>query len=232
MDNDWTFKAKVDYKAEEGQYAGVVCQQDENNYIVAGRTLVKGKPTLFLGKASNGSIAMYGTVEDPAPDKDVIIQLQRIGAFYSAVYSDDDGQSWKYIGRVYTNFANERVGILLAGEKQATFDWVSFGDSINDGVSTNTPQTPIAVDTTCVPDVTADECNYEFLSGDWKLVTGGWAQDEKKEFSQASATNKLFYNLYAEATVEVTSGSGWAGLAFGKSTPYTDASRWLHFEIL
>lgn len=224
MDNDWTFKAKVDYKAEEGQYAGVVCQQDENNYIVAGRTLVKGKPTLFLGKASNGSIAMYGTVEDPAPDKDVIIQLQRIGAFYSAVYSDDDGQSWKYIGRVYTNFANERVGILLAGEKQATFDWVSFGDSINDGVSTNTPQTPIAVDTTCVPDVTADECNYEFLSGDWKLVTGGWAQDEKKEFSQASATNKLFYNLYAEATVEVTSGSGWAGLAFGKSTPYTDAS--------
>ena len=157
-----------------------------------------------------------------APDEPVIIQLQRIGAFYSAVYSKDDGESWQYIGRVYTNFSSERVGILLAGDEAAAFDWVSFGDSINDGVSTNTPYTPIEVNTTYQPDTVSEECQYEYLTGEWELVTGGWAQNSEGEFAQASATNKLFYGLYAEATVEIKAGSGWAGLAFGKATPYTE----------
>lgn len=223
MDNDWTFKAKVDYSASEGEYAGVVCQQDEDNYIVVGRTLVDGTPTLFIGKAANGSIAIYGSAKDAASNEPVILQIQRIGGYYSAVYSVDNGENWEYIGRVYTNFSNERVGILVAGNDKASFDWVSFGDSINDDKSTNTPHTPTEVETTYQPNVTSEECKYEWLSGKWEMTTGGWAQTEKKNFSQAAATNKLFYDLYIEATVEVTSGSGWAGLAFGKTTPYTDS---------
>lgn len=223
MDNDWTFKAKVGSIAADMEYAGVVCSQDQNNYIVAGRREINGKQQLFIGKAVNGVIAVYGSVEDPLPDEDVIVQLQRIGAYYSAVYSADDGATWQYIGRLYTNYSNERVGILAAGEGSVSYDWVSFGDSINDGVSTNTPHTPVAVDTTYTNNSTADECEYDFLTGDWSLVTGGWTQKDKEVFAQASAVNKLFSGLYAEATVEIKDGSGFAGLAFGKTTPYTDA---------
>ena len=223
MEDDWTFKTKMGSIATDVEYAGVVCSQDQNNYIIAGRREVSGKQELFIGKGVNGVIAVYGSVDDPLPDKDVIIQLQRIGAYYSAVYSADDGATWNYIGRLYTNYSNERVGILAAGEGSVSYDWVSFGDSINDGVSTNTPHTPIAVDTTYTNNSTADECKYEFLTGDWSLVTGGWTQKDKEVFAQASATNKLFSGLYAEATVEIEDGSGFAGLAFGKTTPYTDA---------
>lgn len=223
MDDDWTFKAKMGSLSEELKYAGVACYQDQNNYVVAGRTEVDGKSALFIGKGVNGSIAVYGTVEDPSPDKDVIIQLQRIGAYYSAVYSADDGATWKYIGRLFTNYSSERVGILAAGVGSVSYDWVSFGDSINDGVSTNTPHTPIVIDTTYTNNSTEDECKYEYLSGDWTMVTGGWAQNDKEAFAQAAATNKLFSGLYAEATVEIQEGDGYAGLAFGKTTPYTDA---------
>lgn len=222
MEDDWTFKVKMNHSPTKGEYAGVVSRQDENNYIVAGRTMIDGESVLFIGKATNGSIAIYDSVKELVPEDNIIIQLQRIGAYYSAVYSIDSGASWKYIGRIYSNFCNERVGVLVAGKSSASFDWVSFGDSINDGVSVNTPQSPVAIDTTYTNDNTTEECKYEYLTGDWTVVTGGWSQNDKKGFAQASAVNKLFTGLYAEATIDVTSGDGWAGFAFGKATPFTE----------
>lgn len=223
MDDDWTFKAKMSSISADMSYAGVACYQDDDNYVVAGRAKIDGKDALIIGKGVNGAIAVYGTTEDPIPKEDIIIQLQRIGAYYSAVYSADDGATWKYIGRVFTNFSNERVGILAAGEGEVSYDWVSFGDSINDGKSTNTPHTPIIVDTTYTNNSTKEECKYKTLDGNWSMVTGGWSQNDKTVFAQMTETNKLFSGLYAEATVEVTEGKGYAGLAFGKETPYTDA---------
>lgn len=222
MEDDWTFKTKLNFNPAEGEYAGVVSKQDENNYIIAGRTKVDGKQMLFLGKNANNALTICASVE--APKGDAIIQLQRAGAYYTAIYSIDEGATWKYIGKVYTNYSCERVGILVSGKGKATFDWVSFGDSINDGVSYNTPHTPIEVDTTYTNRSTDKECAYEFLTGTWSLVTGGWNQKNKNVFAQASATNKVFSGLYAEATIDIIEGNGWAGLAFGKSAPDTVAN--------
>ena len=224
MDNDWTFKTMMGSLDEKGEYAGVVCQQDEENYIIAGRTTIGGKDRLFLGEATNGTVAVHASVADTASDKAVIIQLQRAGAYYSAVYSADNGATWNYIGKIYANYSEEHAGILVAGQGAVSFDWVSFGDSINDGISVNTPYSPVDVDVTYNNAETAREASYEFLTGDWSVVTGGWLQADKDVFAQASAVNNLYTDLYAEATVEIQSGDGWAGLAFGKTTPYTDAS--------
>lgn len=222
MENDWTFKAKLTYEPVKDGYAGVVSYQDEDNYVVTGRTTQEGTNVVFLGKVIQGELAIYASVKDPAPNQDIVIQLQRIGAYYSAVYSVDGEKNWNYIGRVFSNFSNECPGILVSGKNEATFDWVSFGDSINDGISTNTPHTPIEVDTTYNDQSIGEECKYEFLTGDWSVVTGGWNQSKKGTFAKAAATNKQFSGLYAEATIDITDGDGWAGLGFGKQSYDTD----------
>ena len=221
---DWSFKGMVGASPEKNGYAGIVSLQDEKNYVTVARARTESGAKLFIGKASNGALAMYASVTDPQPEQELLLQLQRVGAYYSAVYSTDNGKTWQYIGKLFTNFSVERVGILVAGKGSTAFDWVSFGDSINDGCSVNTPQTPTTVDVTYNVTEMARTCQYEYLSGDWSMVTGGWAQASREGFAQASVTNKLFYGLRAEATVEVTDGDGWAGLAFGKTTPQTDAA--------
>lgn len=222
MDNDWTFKTQMGTLEDKNEYIGVVCQQNEGNYVIAGRTRINGEARLFIGKATNGTIAIQASVKDPHPDQDVIVQLQRIGAYYSAVYSLDEGTTWNYIDKLYANYSEEHVGLLVAGRGTASFDWVSFGDSIHDGTSVSTPYAPTDVDVTYANTETTKEASYEFLTGDWSVVTGGWKQDKEDGFAQASAVNNLYTGLYAEATVEVLDGDGWAGMAFGKTTPYTD----------
>lgn len=222
MEDDWTFKAKMSMLQSGNEYAGVVSYQDENNYVVAGRTAADGKQMLFIGKASGKEMAVYASIEDPAPDKDIIVQLQRIGSYYSAVYSADDGATWNYIGRLFANFSSENPGLLVKGSASVSFDWVSFGDSINDGTSTNTPRTPIDVDVTYNNAETRNEACWEWLTGDWSLVTGGWNQKNVEGFAQASAVNQQYTNLYAEATIDVKNSSGWAGIAFGKTAADTE----------
>lgn len=222
MEHDWTFKTKMGSLDEKTEYAGVVCQQNEGNYVIAGRTRIDGEDRLFLGEATNGTIAVIASVKDKNAGNDMIVQLQRTGAYYSAVYSADQGETWNYIGKTYVNYSEEYAGVLVAGAGVVSFDWVSFGDSINDGVSTNTPYSPTNVDITYTNSETTKEASYEFLSGKWSVVTGGWLQEETEGFTQASAVNNLYTGLYAEATIEIQDGKGWAGMAFGKTTPYTD----------
>ena len=221
-EDDWTFKTKMKHTPTEDGYAGVVSQQDDKNYIIAGVRHVKDEEVFFIGKATNGKIVIYNSVKNLEPDKEVVIQLQRIGAYYSAIYSSDNEASWNYIGKVYTNYSEENVGLLVAGKGSAAFDWVSFGDSINDGISTNTPHTPIEVDVTYTNNSMTSDPSYEWVNGEWSLVTGGWNQSNKTTLAQASIVNRLFTDLYAEATIEIKDGNGWAGFGFGKQTPYTE----------
>lgn len=222
MEDDWTFKTQMSKLQSENEYAGVVSYQDENNYVVVGRTVTEEKAVLFIGKTSNGEMTIYDYVEEPGADKDVIVQLQRGGAYYSGVYSVDDGATWNYIGRIFANFSYERVGLLVKGTGSADFDWVSFGDAIHDGKSVNTPHTPIRVDASYNNSETLSEAAWRYLTGDWSLVTGGWNQKNEEGFAQASATNQRYSDLYAEATIDVKNSSGWAGIAFGKTAADSD----------
>lgn len=224
MDNDWTFKTKMAGIDSEVNYAGVVCQQNEDNYIIAGRTVIDNNNRLFIGEVTNGVMKVCSAVQDAASDKDVIIQLQRTGAHYSVVYSVDNGETWNYIGKTYMNFSEEKVGLLVAGAGTVSFDWVSFGNSIEDEKSTNTPYSPVEVDVAYNNEETNDEASYEFLTGKWSIVAGGWQQDKQKGFSQASAVNNVYTDLYAESSIKMLDGDGWAGLAFGKQEADTDAS--------
>lgn len=220
MDHDWTFKSSMNYSpASEGAYAGVICRQDTDNYVVAGRMMKDGTSVLFLGKATDGTMEVYSSVSDPGGE--VIIQLQRIGAYYSAVYSVDDGVTWNYIGKFYTNYSNERVGIVVEDAGVATFDWVSFGDSINDGKSVNTPYSPVKVDLTYTNDTTAMEAEYQYRGGTWSMVAEGLAQTTCSwDYTQALVTNKVYSGLYAEATIRIldAENGGFAGISFGKTS--------------
>lgn len=221
-EHDWTFKTKLGTLEEGMEYAGVVCQQNEGNYIIAGRIMISGKSRLFIGKAVNGVIAVVAAVDDVNPKEDVVVQLQRIGAYYSAVYKTDT-DSWKYIGKTYANFSEEHTGIFAAGEGTVSYDYVSFGNSMEDGKSVNTPYSPVEVDVTYNNDSVTSEGAYEWLSGKWSLVTGGWLSEDAGVFSQASVVNQMYSGLYAEASIEIKEGDGWAGLAFGKTTPDSGA---------
>lgn len=216
-DNDWTIQAKVSAVSDgyltEAQYAGVICRQDENNCIVVARTCVNGKNVLFLGKSVNGAMSIGGMVDDLNPETEVILQLQRSGAYYSAVCSSDGGATWKNIGRMYNNFCKVKAGIV-ASECDARFQEVSFGN----GLSANTPYGDGVIDVKYTNYSTDQECQYEIVSGNWQMVTGGWKQSNCDVFAQMSAVNKRFAGLYTEATIDITDGDGWAGFGFGKLT--------------
>lgn len=216
MDAEWTFKTLFSSSMEKSGYAGVVSYQDENHYVIAGRTKKDSKDVLFIGKFENGSFVIYDYVEDVSSEEDVIVQLQRIGTYYSAIYSYDEEKTWNNIGRMYTNFSDEKAGIIVSGIGEAAFDWVSFGDSIHDGVSVNTPYSPGTINTSYGR---KSECQYEYLTGEWSLVQEGWGQTSKEGFAQAAAVNQTFGGLIAEATLKITEGDGWAALAFGKAAP-------------
>ncbi len=216
MDDDWTFKSKIEYMPEENSYAGVISKQDDNNSVIAGIKLINGKTSVFVGKYTNGALDVYGSDEIKSDGKEVIVQLQRIGGYYSAVYSVDDGKTWKFIGKLFANYACESVGLMVNGSQSLTADYVSFGDSINDGTSVNTPYTPVKnIDTSYTNAFTEDEAKYEFISGDWSMITEGWHQDDKDAYGIAAAVNQEYSDFYAEATVSVE-GKGWVGLGFGR----------------
>ena len=221
MDADWTFKSKIEYTPKDDSYAGIISKQDNNNFVIAGLKLIDGKNSLFIGKYTNGKLDVYGSAEFKDAGKAVTVQLQRIGGFYSAVYSLDDGKTWRFIGKLFANYASESVGLHINGKPQLVAEYVSFGDSINDGTSTNTPYTPVKnIDTTYTNAFTTEEAKYQFVSGKWSMVKGGWHQSDADAYGVSAAVNQEYSDFYAEATVTVE-GNGWVGIGFGR-TNYDD----------
>lgn len=217
VNGDWSFKSLIDYTAAKDEYAGIVSKQDDNNFIIAGRKQLNGKNVIFIGKYANGELDVYDYVNDTADGKKIIVQLQRTGAYYSAVYSADNGKTWNWIGRLYTNYSDEHIGLAIKGKTKLVCDWVSFGDSINDSSSYSTPHSPVSISTEYNNVETEDEAKYEFVSGNWEMVTGGWQQLNSSGTAIAAAANKEYSALYAEATLK-NCGKGFMGIAFGGDT--------------
>lgn len=216
-EHDWTFKTKIVVQdLQSGGYSGVISRQDSDHYVVAGRKTTSNGSVLFIGQATDGKLEILSSVSDAGGE--VIVQLQRIGAYYSAVYSYDDGQTWQNIGKLFANYSLEQVGIVAAGIGKATFDWVSFGDSIHDGSSVHTPYTPNQADLTYTNDTTKKEAKYEYVGGTWSMADEGFAQTELADsYAQLQVTNKQYEGLYAEATIRIDNAKngGYAGFAFG-----------------
>lgn len=218
QDEDWTFKAEFTYTAKEENYAGVICKQDEDNYVVAGRKVEDGKPVFFLGRANAGELITYFSVPDTKPEEKAIVQLQRIGTAYSAIFSYDE-EEWNLIGKeLIASLCVERVGLVVHGEENATYRYASFGNAICDGESVNVPRTPgehvfdysHMQETQVIP-------AYRIVSGDWAYANEGYIQ-KSTGIGQMGISNKTYGDFKVDATYVIDSGEGFVGFEFGKES--------------
>lgn len=219
-DEDWTFKTRLTYQATaEGDYAGVISKQDDSIFVIAGRMLLHDKPAFFLGKAANGTLIVYQTVTDTMPDKDVTIQLQRIGSVYSAIYTYDEN-IWHPIGKeLFANLCLERVGLVTHGQSIAAYHYASFGNAIHDGISFNTPKTPRAIDTSFAAMAnTLTESAYKIIAGDWSCANEGYVQTSLSR-AQLAISNKQYSDFKVDGTYWIEEGDGFIGFEFGKAEP-------------
>lgn len=217
-DHDWTFKVKLDSSMkQEGTYAGVLCRSDETQWLAAGRTVIDGESVLFVGRTTDGSMLVDSYVKDSNPGSPVVIQLQRVGSAYAAVYSYDD-KTYQFIDdQIFANFSATHVGPFVAGKTEAKFDYVSFGDSIHDEISVNTPYSNGMVDVTYTDAVTAKV--YEslvILSGDWEYGAEGYYQKDASGKSQLGIENKAYDDFRVNLTLQIEKGKGYAAIGFGK----------------
>lgn len=215
-DGDWSAKTVLACSPSEGEYAGVVTTDGEGGFVIAGKTYSDGGPRLFIGKYTDGGMMICGSTA--APEGECLIQLQRLGAYCSAVFSAD-GKNWTLIGTVFANYSCERAGLLSNTKEPAEFDLFSFGDHINDGTSLLTPRAGSDIDTLYDVHSSDQECHYRFLSGDWAYADGGWSQSSVSGRAVAAETNNYFTDLRAEATIDILEGSGYAAMAFGLERP-------------
>lgn len=221
-DDDWTFKVKLAYlPASANDWAGVISKQDENNRVIAGRMYESGNVYLFAAKTSGGVPVITEKLLDAHPESEIILQLQRIGTFYTAVYSYD-GECWHSLGdSIFMNLCVEHPGVQVHGKTAATIDYVSFGDAINDGKSFFTPFTPTLPE----PLIPYNErmCKYKirFVGKEWEKAPEGYRNPDVSD-GQIAVINKEYKNFRAEASFRVLGGNGWAGFTFGK--PFFDSS--------
>lgn len=216
-DEDWTMQAELQFVGEnEGDYAGIISKQDEDIYVVAGRRKLADKQIFFIGRASAGTLDIYHTMEDVKPNLRARIQLQRIGTTYSAIVSYD-GSDWLPIGKnIIANLCAERAGLVVSGNTNALFGYVSFGDAIHDGISTNTPHTPGAVkaDFEGMKDVVIEPA-YRIVSGQWEYANEGYVQTSKSR-AQMGIHNKVYTGFKVDGTYAIDEGCGFVGFEFGK----------------
>ena len=217
-DDDWTFKAKLSYTPkQEGDYAGVISKQDDKNKVIAGRIFEDGKVYLFAAKTSGGELVITEKQLDTNPEKEIILQLQRLGTGYTAVYSYD-GEFWYALGgNIFMNLCRELPGVEVVGNESAKVDFVSYGDAIKDGNSFFTPFTPNLADNIMPYTEEKNSFKLRLTEGNWVKAPEGYRNPEISD-AQMSIVNKTYKDFRAEASFNILDGNGWAGFAFGKSS--------------
>ena len=221
-DMDWTFKAKVKYApTTEGDYAGVVCVGSQNEYVAVGRTVLNGKSAIYFGKANAGKFNVIYSVEDKQPNDEIIVQLQKVGFTYTAVYSYN-GTDWNEITSNYLllNYAEEKIGPYVVGSQKASFDWVCFGDSINDGISVNSPTTMHAIDYSYASTNESKAVGGSWVNGGgtWDIADDGLIQTDKEALGIMADVKKIYTSFRAVGTFKIDEGDGWVGMGFGKAS--------------
>lgn len=129
---DFSVKTLLKTSPENG-YSGVTVGASENNYITLARRNVNGKKTLSLLQCLNGTVSEFAYVDDV--DGEVILQLEKVGVYYSGKYSID-GKNFVTVGsNLLSNYSDIFVGIVNCDTADAKFDYFCFGNSIEDGKS-------------------------------------------------------------------------------------------------
>ena len=215
-EKDWTYKAKIAALPNDNSYAGIVSRQDNDNAVLIVRKKQKGKERIVFEKQIRGVFVEMGAVQI-SNKKDVIIQLQKMGCYFTAVYSFD-GYTWSTVGdKEFINLGVLHNGILLSKKCVAKFDYVCYGDSINDGVSISSPCWPAKIYTTFDKNYYNSLTEkYEYLNGDWYYKNEGYYQASKEGFAALCVVDKEYDDVRLQATFTVENVNGYAGLAFGR----------------
>lgn len=221
--HDWTYKASLSYTpTTAGDWSGVIACQDESCYVVAGRTYLNGKVNVFLGKYIDGRLAIIASTEDSSPNSDIVVQLQRIGTSFTAVYSYDGVTWYDFDGAfVFANFSECSAGVACRGGATAVCDFVSFGSAISDMYSTNTPHTP-SVDSLTFKRPSVSSYRLQTVSGNWTNSSEGFLQTVQSGVNQLAIPNVSFESFRVEATFKNETGTGSSGISFGKTSYSND----------
>ena len=216
---DWTFQTRLCMsQAAEGDCAGILCQQDDEIYLMVGRMRLDKDVVFFFGRATDGKLELYGTAKDGDPDHMAIVQLQRVGTVYSAIFSYD-GRNWQPIGdNLIANLCRERVGLMVQGKTPAAFDYACFGDAIHDGSTFRTPHSPAmgALSFAPMKQVT-EQPRYEIISGCWDYGEEGFVQSSR-EAARMGISNKRYGDFKIDGTYLIEEGDGYLGFEFGKDS--------------
>lgn len=195
--SDYTLKAKL--SAITGSSViptGLTACEDANNMVLAGRMIENGTSYLVLAELVDGTLVIREKVQEDRPSEDVIVQLQKSGKEYSAVYSYD-GDSWSVIGKdVSSNYSSLKTGLYAAKGVTVSVDYLSFGDYLTDRSTVCTP---------CYPETASCEfgSNYDNVS---RKQVSIWPETSKSEF------------VYVNGGIERTTGTGIAQLAIKNRT--------------
>lgn len=218
--SDWTFKTEMSslQDTKDTSFAGVMCEESQDDRVIFARAKMDGKDVLVLAKMLQGKLQINKMTEDKKPQEKVILQLQRIGSNYTAVASYD-GKKWFSVGDgLYCNYSKMHAGVCTYNA-EADFEYACFGDSINDGISVNTPITLGRIDTGYnleLRNIEGDKMTFLGSEDNWSDIGAGYAKSGSDDISLMYLENKLFNNVKAEATFKITDGSGSTGILVGK----------------
>lgn len=214
--SDFTFKSALN--SVTCGFAGVVSYCDEQNAVALVRDICNGDRLCF-GILRNGKIIEIETISGDFSDG-VVLQLQKVGTAYSASYIYN-GQSYSFTKQISANMSVSRAGIICSAEGSASVDYVSFGNSVSDGSSVNTPITVLENVFPDMDTVTEDFAteNYEIIgnSAEWEYALGGIARVSGEGLSQLAVVNKMYSDFKLQCTLLRTSGRGTIGVTMLRS---------------
>lgn len=212
--SDFTFQTSLE--AVKGGFAGVVSYSDDQNGVALVRDTREGDRLVF-GYLKGGRLLSCEQVEGDFSGS-LGLQLQRIGAVYTAVYFQD-GQ-WKgFSSYLPANLSAARAGLLCEKGAKAEFSYACFGDSIHKKGSVNTPVTPgTEAD---LPGRAAEGTaasvleQYEIIgdAGQWEYALGGIRRTVLEGLSQLMVANRTYGDFAIQGTLLLTEGAGSAGIS-------------------
>lgn len=142
-DTDYTIKVKLrNLTASNDGFAGVMVGEDTNNMVFAGKMMIENAEYLVLGERIDGAFNIHEKINN-IDTEDVIVQLQKCGMEYSAVYSVDGGVTWLVIGDdIKCNYSVIKTGLYVGANTTVNVTYITYGDYIHDNNTINTPCYP------------------------------------------------------------------------------------------
>lgn len=211
---DFSFQAKL--TGTENGFAGIVSYCDDNNAVA----LVKEKDKLIFGYLKNEKIISWDVIPGDFSDE-IVLQLQRVGNVYQAVYRYDDAIK-EFQAPLMANMSIAKAG-LICGNGTATFAYACFGNSIEDGHTSNTPIT-----LNCIKNWVAlanetpqvrmlEQYNIIGEQKEWEYAVGGIRRKMTEGLSQMAITNKTYTNFKIHGTLLKKNGNGEMGITMLRS---------------